>query len=180
ARACRELGDEDGAALELESARAAFERLEARPDLAHAEAVSVQPRVPRSAGYLTPRELEVLRLVATGRTNRQIAAELALSEKTVDRHVSNIFAKIDVPTRAAATAYAFRHRLLYAPHVRRAVRRPSRTISSSSGPTGNGTLCSPATFTGHRPAWVGLPSVAAVRLGGSSEALLPSAALSCP
>src|SRR5690606_34653592 len=65
ARACRELGDEDGAALELESARAAFERLEARPDLAHVEAVSVQPHVPRSAGDLTPRELEVLRLVAT-------------------------------------------------------------------------------------------------------------------
>jgi DNA-binding NarL/FixJ family response regulator len=54
----------------------------------------------------------VLRLVATGRTNRQIAAELALSERTVHRHVSNIFAKLDVPSRAAATAFAFRHRLL--------------------------------------------------------------------
>ena len=61
---------------------------------------------------LTQRELEVLRHVATGQTNRQIAAELTLSEKTVDRHVSNIFAKLDVPSRAAATAYAFRHRLL--------------------------------------------------------------------
>ena len=60
---------------------------------------------------MTPRELQVLRLVATGKTNKAIAAELFLSEKTVDRHVSNIFNKIDVPTRAAATAYAYQHRL---------------------------------------------------------------------
>ncbi|HEY8520790.1 MAG TPA: LuxR C-terminal-related transcriptional regulator [Gammaproteobacteria bacterium] len=112
-RACRALGDEDGAALELESARAAFERLAARPDLAHVDALRARPTASRSAARgLTPRELEVLRLVATGLTNRQIAAELALSEKTVDRHVSNIFAKLGVPSRAAATAYAFRHRLL--------------------------------------------------------------------
>ncbi|HEX6996223.1 MAG TPA: response regulator transcription factor [Gammaproteobacteria bacterium] len=113
ALACRALGDEDGATLELESARATFERLEARPDLAHVDALRAGPRMPRSAAAgLTPRELEVLRLVATGLTNRQIAADLALSEKTVDRHVSNIFAKLDVPSRAAATAYAFRHRLV--------------------------------------------------------------------
>ncbi|HEX6996952.1 MAG TPA: LuxR C-terminal-related transcriptional regulator [Gammaproteobacteria bacterium] len=112
ARACRALGDEDGAALELESARAAFERLEARPDLAHVDALRARPPVPPAAAGLTRRELEVLRLVATGLTNRQVAAELALSEKTVDRHVSNIFAKLDVPSRAAATAYAYRHRLL--------------------------------------------------------------------
>ena len=69
--------------------------------------------MPRSvAAGLTPRELEVLRLVTTGLTNRQIATDLGLSEKTVDRHVSNIFAKLDVPSRAAATAYAFRHRLV--------------------------------------------------------------------
>jgi len=111
--ACRALGDEDGAALELESARAAFERLEAQPDLAHVDALRAQPHGARSASHgLTQRELEVLRHVATGQTNRQIAAELTLSEKTVDRHVSNIFAKLDVPSRAAATAYAFRHRLL--------------------------------------------------------------------
>jgi DNA-binding CsgD family transcriptional regulator len=111
--ACRALGDEDGAALELESARAAFQRLEAQPDLAHVDALRAQPHAARSVSHgLTRRELEVLRLVATGRTNRQIAAELTLSEKTVDRHVSNIFAKLDVPSRAAATAYAFRHRLL--------------------------------------------------------------------
>jgi DNA-binding NarL/FixJ family response regulator len=113
ALAGRALGDEDGAAFELDAARAAFERLEAAPDLAHVEAIRARARAaPSTAHGLTPRELEVLRLVATGRTNRQIASELTLSEKTVDRHVSNIFAKLDVPSRAAATAYAFRHRLL--------------------------------------------------------------------
>ena len=87
------------------------------PDLAQLDALRAQPTAgPASATAgaraLTPREFEVLKLVATGRTNRQIAAELMLSEKTVDRHVSNIFAKLDVPSRTAATAYAFRHRLL--------------------------------------------------------------------
>jgi ATP/maltotriose-dependent transcriptional regulator MalT len=126
ALSCRSLGDEDAAALELESARAAFERLEATPDLAHVDALRARPPgAPSStamstttaareltARELTPRELEVLRLVATGSTNRQIAAELTLSERTVDRHLSNIFTKLDVATRTAATAYAFRHRLV--------------------------------------------------------------------
>lgn len=110
---CRALGDEEGAELELEPARKVFERLEARPDLAHVDALRLRLEGPRAAaGGLTPRELEVLRLVATGLTNRQIAAGLVLSERTVDRHMSNIFAKLDVPSRAAATAYAFRHRLV--------------------------------------------------------------------
>ena len=61
---------------------------------------------------LTPRELEVLRLVAAGETNRTIAAELVLSERTVHRHMSNIFAKLRVSSRAAATAYAYEHELL--------------------------------------------------------------------
>ena len=61
---------------------------------------------------LTPRELQVLRLVAAGKTNKAIAAELFLSEKTVDRHVSNIFVKLDVPSRAAATAFAYQHKLI--------------------------------------------------------------------
>jgi DNA-binding NarL/FixJ family response regulator len=61
---------------------------------------------------LTPRELEVLLLVAAGKTNRAIAAQLFLSEKTVDRHMSNILTKLDVPSRAAATAFAYEHRLL--------------------------------------------------------------------
>jgi DNA-binding NarL/FixJ family response regulator len=61
---------------------------------------------------LTARELQVLRLIAAGRTNKAIATELSLSEKTVDRHASNIFTKLDVPSRAAATAYAYEHRLI--------------------------------------------------------------------
>lgn len=113
ARACRALYDEDGSALELEAARATFERLEAQPDLARVDALRSHRLAAGSASQsLTRRELEVLRHVATGQTNRQIAADLTLSEKTIDRHVSNIFAKLDVPSRAAATAYAFRHRLL--------------------------------------------------------------------
>ena len=61
---------------------------------------------------MTPRELEVLRLVAAGKTNKAIAKELFLSEKTVDRHVSNIFTKVNVPSRAAATAFAYQHKLI--------------------------------------------------------------------
>ena len=69
-------------------------------------------RRPRGTHGLTARELEVLRLVAAGKTNRAIAAELVLSERTVDRHVSNILAKLGVPSRAAATAYAYEHELV--------------------------------------------------------------------
>ena len=61
---------------------------------------------------LTPREVEVLRVVATGATNREVADRLIISEKTVARHVSNIFAKLGVASRAAATDYAFRHELV--------------------------------------------------------------------
>jgi DNA-binding NarL/FixJ family response regulator len=67
---------------------------------------------PNQAGGLTPREMQVLRLVASGKTNKSIAADLSLSEKTVDRHVSNIFNKLAVPSRAAATAYAYEHKLI--------------------------------------------------------------------
>ena len=109
--ACRALGDEDGAALELDAARAAFERLGAAPDLARAEQLS--RNAPRPApGGLTARELEVLALVAGGRTNRAIAAELVISEKTVATHVSSILAKLGLPSRSAATAYAYQHRLV--------------------------------------------------------------------
>ena len=81
--------------------------LGAAPDL---ERVS-KPGAAGQAG-LTGRELEVLRLVAAGNTNRAIAGELVLSERTVDRHVSNIYAKLDVSSRAAATAYAYEHGLI--------------------------------------------------------------------
>ncbi len=110
AHAYRALGDEEGGLLELQSARKVFETLGAKTDLANME----HPEQRVSAGLehgLTPRELEVLRWVAAGKTNRAIAAELCLSEKTVDRHLSNIFNKLDVPTRAAATAYAYEHGL---------------------------------------------------------------------
>jgi DNA-binding CsgD family transcriptional regulator len=113
ARACLALGDEDGASLELEAAGATFERLGAQPDLADIEALKQPRRITSGVpSGLTHRQLQVLRLVATGKTNRQIAADLLLSEKTVDRHVSNILVKLSVPSRAAATAYAYQHRLL--------------------------------------------------------------------
>ena len=109
--ACRAFGDAEGAGLELDSARTAFERLGAAPDLARIDSL-VPGAPPRPSHGLTPRELQVLRLVAAGKTNKAIAGELILSAKTVDRHVSNIFNKLDVPTRAAATAYAYEHKLL--------------------------------------------------------------------
>jgi DNA-binding NarL/FixJ family response regulator len=79
------------------------------PDVAAVDALASRPQHVHS---LTPRELEVLRLVATGRTNKEIARALFVSEKTIDRHVSNIFAKVHVPSRAAATAFAYEHDLL--------------------------------------------------------------------
>jgi DNA-binding NarL/FixJ family response regulator len=109
--ACRRLGDEDGARLELEAARAVFEELGAAPELGRIEALATGGRVERTHG-LTARELEVLRLLAAGKTNKTIAGELFLSEKTVDRHVSNIFDKLGVSSRAAATAYAYVHQLV--------------------------------------------------------------------
>jgi ATP/maltotriose-dependent transcriptional regulator MalT len=109
--ACRELRDHDSAAMELDAARRVFRQLGAGPDLARVESLS-RKTAPRAAGGLTAREVEVLRLVAAGKTNRAIAAELFLSEKTVDRHVSNIFTKLGLSSRAAATAYAYEHRLV--------------------------------------------------------------------
>jgi DNA-binding NarL/FixJ family response regulator len=96
--------------VELESARVVFERLGAAPDLLMVTRLA--RRAAPSAHGLTAREVEVLRLVATGRTNRAIAGELRISEKTVARHLSNIFTKLDLSSRSAATAYAFRHHLL--------------------------------------------------------------------
>jgi DNA-binding CsgD family transcriptional regulator/tetratricopeptide (TPR) repeat protein len=108
--AYRTLGDVDTAGMELDAARAAFERLGAAPDLARVEELT-GTAARDTAGGLTPREVEVLRLVATGKTNRAVAAELFLSEKTVARHVSNIFTKLGVSSRSAATAYAYQHDL---------------------------------------------------------------------
>jgi DNA-binding CsgD family transcriptional regulator len=104
--ACRMLGDTESAALEHDAARAILERLGARPDLARLGSPAT------SRHGLSAREVEVLRLVAAGRTNREIAASLVISEHTVARHVQNIFAKLGVSSRAAATAFAFEHHLV--------------------------------------------------------------------
>ncbi len=109
--ACRAFGDDEGAELELDAAKAVFEQLGAVPDLARVDSLAKDSPSGRPH-RLTPRELQVLRLVATGKTNKAIAALLSISEKTVDRHVSNFFTKLDVPTRAAATAYAYEHNLV--------------------------------------------------------------------
>jgi DNA-binding CsgD family transcriptional regulator len=106
AHACHAVGDGDTATLELDAARAAFDELGA------ADAMRLTGAPDGEAHDLTPRELEVLRLVAGGGTNKAIAAELVVSERTVDRHVSNIFAKLRVSSRSAATAYAYEHHLV--------------------------------------------------------------------
>jgi ATP/maltotriose-dependent transcriptional regulator MalT len=111
ALAYRALGDVEAAELELDAARRTFEHLGAVPDAAQLDALSpVAPRSP--VGGLTSRQVEVLALVATGRTNREIAEELVVSEHTVRRHVQNIFAKVGVASRAAATAFAYEHGLV--------------------------------------------------------------------
>ena len=109
--ASRDIGDRDAAEMEFDAARWVFEQLGARPDLTRVEALS-HPAQAAPAGALSAREIQVLRLVAAGKTNRQIAAELFISERTVERHLSNIFTKLDLPSRAAATAYAYEHQLL--------------------------------------------------------------------
>jgi DNA-binding CsgD family transcriptional regulator len=106
-RACRALGDEDTATLELDAARAAYRELGASTDFGRLGGAA-----DGKAHGLTSREVEVLRHVAAGATNKAIADELVVSERTVDRHVSNILAKLGVPSRAAATAYAYEHDLL--------------------------------------------------------------------
>jgi DNA-binding CsgD family transcriptional regulator len=107
-QACRALGDEDAASLELEAARAAFSELGAAADLARLDLITSGSAGTNAHG-LTDRELQVLRHLTAGVTNKEIAAELVLSVRTVDRHVSNIFVKLGVSSRAAATAYAHEH-----------------------------------------------------------------------
>jgi DNA-binding CsgD family transcriptional regulator len=109
--ACRRLGDDDAAELEWDAARRVFERLAARPDLARLNSL-IRTEAGRDSGALTRRERQVIELVAAGKTNRIIAQELAISERTVDRHVSNILMKLELPSRSAATAYAYERGLV--------------------------------------------------------------------
>ncbi|MFI5372231.1 MAG: LuxR C-terminal-related transcriptional regulator, partial [Candidatus Eisenbacteria bacterium] len=111
ALACRIQGDHEAADLELEAALGVFQSLGAAPDAARVETLA-RPTPARDTGPLTAREVQVLSLVASGMTNREIAGRLGISEKTVARHLSNIFIKLDLPSRAAATAYAYRHDLV--------------------------------------------------------------------
>jgi len=111
ARAYQRQGNNESAAHELAAARDAFRKLGAATDLAILDTPATHES-PNQAGPLTLREIEVLKLVASGITNRQIAKNLQISEKTVARHLSNIFNKLDISSRAAATAYAYQHRLL--------------------------------------------------------------------
>ena len=109
--ACRELADDDTASLEFDAAQRVFIRLGAAADVARVARLSGN-QDKSGVGMLTERERQVIALVATGKTNRAIAEGLAISERTVDRHVSNILSKLDLPSRTAATAYAYEHGLI--------------------------------------------------------------------
>jgi DNA-binding CsgD family transcriptional regulator len=109
-QACEALGDRDTAAMELAAARDVFERLGAAPELARVQSLMRGSRDPDLHG-LTERELQILRVLATGKSNREIAADLVISDHTVRRHLQNIFAKLGVRSRAAATAFAIRHHI---------------------------------------------------------------------
>jgi DNA-binding NarL/FixJ family response regulator len=110
-RACRAAGDEEGAMLQLRAAREVFERLRAKPDLARVDAL-IRPATARDHHGLTPRERDVLSLVATGLANRDVAERLCISVKTVERHMANIFARLGITSRSGATAYAWEHGLV--------------------------------------------------------------------
>lgn len=111
AQACDDLGDAELASMERETARTVFAELAATPSLGQVDSPSTAG-LADAAGPLTPRETEILRVVATGTTNRAVASELHLSEKTVARHLSNIYAKLGLSSRSAATAYAYEHGLI--------------------------------------------------------------------
>jgi DNA-binding CsgD family transcriptional regulator len=111
AAVCERRGDQDGRRLEIETARRIFTQLGAEPCLARI-ATGTAAAADRRVGALSERETQVLRLIAAGKTNRAIANELYLSEKTVARHVSNIFDKLGVSSRTGATAWAFQHHLI--------------------------------------------------------------------
>jgi DNA-binding CsgD family transcriptional regulator len=110
AGACHHLGDHEGCDLEIDAARHTFRRLGATVALSRVEQARHDDH--QTAGGLSERELQVLRLIASGKTNRSIGDELFISEKTVARHVSNIFNKLGVSSRAGATAHAYERHLI--------------------------------------------------------------------
>jgi DNA-binding NarL/FixJ family response regulator len=111
ANVCTRCGDPDGSDLHVNAARQLFKRLNAASCLAHvADQTGKGPR--RRIGALSNREVQVLRLLAAGKTNRETAEALFISERTVARHVSNIFDKLGVSTRAGATAWAYQRNLI--------------------------------------------------------------------
>jgi len=109
--ACRALDDPDSAEIEFDAACQVFRQLGAAPDVDRMQRL-LGSAVSSSLSGLTAREVQVLSLVATGRTNREISSTLAISEHTVARHLQNIFAKLGVSSRTAATAFALEHRLI--------------------------------------------------------------------
>jgi ATP/maltotriose-dependent transcriptional regulator MalT len=109
--ACRHLGDDDSAEMELAAARSMFQRLDAVPDVVRLDELA-GTRSQRVAAGLTAREVQVLKLVASGMTNRAIASELVISEKTVSTHVSSVLSKLGLSSRSAATGYAYEHHLV--------------------------------------------------------------------
>jgi DNA-binding CsgD family transcriptional regulator len=111
AAVCERRGDQDGRRLELDAARKLFKQLNAESCLARI-AAQFERATRQPAGSLSEREAQVLRLLAAGKTNRDIAEALFISEKTVARHVSNIFNKLGVSSRTGATAWAYQHHLI--------------------------------------------------------------------
>lgn len=107
----QELGDKDGTNMELVAAKWVFEQLEAKPDLERVNRL-INKEQDHEIHGLTLRELQVLRRVASGKTNKSVAGELFISERTVDRHMSNIFNKLGVSSRVAATAFAIKHNII--------------------------------------------------------------------
>ena len=110
-QACQQSGDQVAAEFELDAARQFFQRVSAQPDIARVDELRGSARQ-TATHALSARERQVIALVATGKTNREIARQLSISERTVDRHVSNILLKLNLPTRSAATAYAYQHDLV--------------------------------------------------------------------
>ncbi|MGE5595156.1 MAG: response regulator transcription factor, partial [Hyphomicrobiales bacterium] len=116
ASACIALGDTESARIDLDAAREVFEQLRAAPDVARTDALRGETAaVTGLPGGLTPREADVLRLLAAGLTNKEIGATLIISEHTVARHVQNMLAKLGCPSRTALAAFAVQHGLAERP-----------------------------------------------------------------